>query len=291
MNTIKGIGSYEEVECTAANLIIIPEETPIDGFDLLSLILCTLTMDMRQLLSTYFKEQPAFIYVDYEDEGYLYKYAAVICKNGFTKETLHEVNSDGTYTQIPLGKANQFYSNLTPSYDNFFRELVYFNYINVDDMTHLKAEIDNGIYVCYCDMIRAGSELWDNYMCNLVSVMRKLGSLDVKDIVFADSGTQIYFEEDDKNDYSYLWQQSETFVNTFFIAVCILEAVMYGKLLFLTSVDKYQEKLASRIYRVFEEATKETRGAQLFMSCYPTMLERVTVPNEQVFRTLQHKTV
>jgi len=108
--------------------------------------------------------------------------------------------------------------------------------------------------------------------------------LDVKDIVFDNSATQIYFEGDDKHDYSYLWQQSEAFINAFFLAICILEAVLYGKTLFVTNVDKYQEKLAGRIYRVFEKATQETRDAQLFMSCYPTLLERVFAKDEQVFR-------
>jgi len=146
LNTVQGIGAYNELECNTTNLVVIDEGTPIDGFDILSLILCTLAMDMRTVLTAYFKEAPTFIYLDYEDEGYIYKYTAAITKNGFIKETLHECNS-GSFTQIHLPKTNIFFSNISPTHDNFFRGLVYFNYIVLDDVKHLKEDIDHGTYV------------------------------------------------------------------------------------------------------------------------------------------------
>ena len=194
---------FGDVDYVSSNLIITDEDTPIDGFDTLALFLCALTMDMRQVITTHFKEKSSFVYVDYDEEGVMYKYSAVITNNGFIKETLHEV-ADGLNVPIKLDKIQGLvYASCVPLYyETFFSELVYFNYIAIDSTPHLKSDMESGKLLCYLRMVDEGVKLYDNYMCELVGVIRMLGMLDLKDIAFSGKDIQIYYEGEDESDYT-----------------------------------------------------------------------------------------
>lgn len=266
------------------NLLLEDSSRVVSGYDLLGLFLCTLTRDEPNFIKSYFNSDNTYIYVDFYSDTQTYHYVSVINKTGYIKENLFEVNSDGVKTEITLDRRDiSNFTTAVPSYvRHFFDDIVYYSYELISDNKEFMERKDDGFYDYYFGLLEDGMSVYDNHLSNVVELMRKLGITELSDIQQVGSSFQIYYN--DGINFTKFENESERFINLFFLAICVLETLFRGKILFLSGFEKNDDRVAAKIYNLYNLPDYNTLGAQVFITSDIDLLDRVNYMDEQVTR-------